>query len=360
MVPFLHAPAGIFDMGSLPKLFFIAGFLHGIRKWRLMLHMELEENSMFEGPALPFFRLLPKGNSYWWVRLIYEPLTVYALSLVLGNLFIIQRSLMLYLQISSLLLFLKQYVAWFKLWSYIRNLMDMANAGPIVAQIVANRASEDDMARVHLASLPKNLSPEIRKAILAHLARAFSPPEDESTKPPRSPEAGSSGLKFIFLMLVIAAFFCLATCGPTLRRVIAQLARPANAQEASIAARPSPVQANGASKNASVEQAAAFRSLSYLGGIWAGSSISAEQAAMCALKLEIRPLLRQRSPHSPILTGIPTTSEIIFHVERLIDSDAECPMTALTAAPFGVAQLAVEWKNGTCPGGQMLLTRAGR
>jgi hypothetical protein len=29
-----------------------------------MLHMELEENSMFEGPALPFFRLLPKGNNF--------------------------------------------------------------------------------------------------------------------------------------------------------------------------------------------------------------------------------------------------------------------------------------------------------
>src|SRR5580658_9981307 len=231
--------------------------------------------------------------------------------------------------------------------------MDMANTGPILARIVANRASEDDMARVHLASLPKNLSPEIRKATLAHLARAFSPPQEEPIKPPRSPEAGSSGLKFIFLMLVIAAFFCLATCGPTLRRVIAQLARPVNTQEASIAGRPSPVQAKGASKNTSAEQAAAFRSLSYLGGIWAGSDISAEQGGLCALKLEIRPvtgnifagfstlacqpltrtainanplsILLQRSPHSAILTGIPATGEIAFRVDKLIDSGAECP-----------------------------------
>jgi hypothetical protein len=78
MIPFTHiaVPVGVFDMWSLSKLFFFLLFLHGFRLWRRMVYMDLEKFSRFEGPALPFFRLLPGGRAFNFVRIVLEPLTV--------------------------------------------------------------------------------------------------------------------------------------------------------------------------------------------------------------------------------------------------------------------------------------------
>lgn len=390
MIPFVHVhgAAGIFGIASMTKLFFLASLIHGPRLWRRMLDMSREPNSLSEGPPLPFFRLLPLGSSFWFRRIVWEPLAILALSIVLANLFIIQAPLMLYLQIAAFMLALKQYVAYYKFWMVARNLMDMAYAGPIIARIVENKATDDDMMHVHLASLPKNLAPDIRKATVAHLARAFSAPQEETEKPPRNPEAGASGLKIIFLMLVIATFFFLVMCGVTIRQSITQFAHHSEAQEQSIAARPSIVRASGSQENAHAAQAAAFRSLSYLGGIWMGASGTSREDGLCNLKLEIRPrpestfagfatltcvplsqprntsaplaILLQRIPRSVILTGIPGNGEVAFHVEKLIGFSAECPMTVLEVTPFGSSQLAAEWKNGACDGGQIVMSRAGQ
>jgi hypothetical protein len=385
MIPFLYArPVGVFGIASMTKLFFLASFVHGLRTWRRMIRPELEDNSMFEGPALPFFALLPKGDSFWVVRILYEPIFVYGLSAVLTNLEIIQFPLMRYLKVAAFLLALKQFVAWHRFWSITRNLMDMASAGPIIGRIVDNKASADDMARPHLATLPKNLPPEIRKAAVAHPARAYPAEQEPRQDDPQNPEAGSSQLKFIFLMLVVAAFICLAMCGVTLRRTVAKLAHRATTRQQSIAALPSPLRGNGATEIPNAAQVAAFRSLTYLDGAWAGGGISREQA--CNLKFEMRPrpdakfagyatltclpllqprtpsqiaIVLQRSPRSAILTGIPGNGEVAFHVEKLIGFGEECPMSSLTVLPFGATQLAAEWKNGACgAGGQMVLTRA--
>jgi hypothetical protein len=184
MIPFVHlrGPAGIFGIGDMTRLFFLATFVHGIRIWRLMIHPEREDVSFFEGPPLPFFRWLPKGNSFHFVRIIYEPVFVWMLSMVLANLFIIQFPLTVYLRVAAFFLALKQYVAWYRGWAYARGLMDMAHIGPILARLMQNNASQDDMARLHLASLPADLPPNIHKATVAHLARAYSvPPTEEET-----------------------------------------------------------------------------------------------------------------------------------------------------------------------------------
>lgn len=181
MIPFVHfrGPVGIYGIGSLTEFFFLAGIVHGIRIWRRMIHPETEDIATFEGSPLPIFGWLPNGGSHWFVRIVYEPALVFALSIVLSTMFIIQSPLMLYLQIAAILLAMKSYVAWFKHWLFIRGLMDIANAAPIIARIVNNTASNEDMARVHLASLPKNLPPEVRKATIAHVARSYSIPKEE-------------------------------------------------------------------------------------------------------------------------------------------------------------------------------------
>ena len=70
MLPFTHyrVPIGLFGIGSLSKLYFLLSFIHGIRLWRLMVHMEKEKVSTFEGPPLFFFQLLPKSSSFWATR----------------------------------------------------------------------------------------------------------------------------------------------------------------------------------------------------------------------------------------------------------------------------------------------------
>ena len=181
MIPFVHfrGPVGIYGLGSLTEFFFLAGIVHGVRIWRRMIHPETEDIATFEGSPLPIFGWLPQGGSHWVIRIVYEPVLVFALSIVLSTLLIIQSPLMLYLQIAALMLAMKSYVAWFKHWSYIRRLMDLTNAAPIIARIVNNTASNEEMARVHLASLPTNLPPDIRKATIAHVARAYSIPKEE-------------------------------------------------------------------------------------------------------------------------------------------------------------------------------------
>jgi hypothetical protein len=200
------------------------------------------------------------------------------------------------------------------------------------------------------------------------------------------PEPKWNGLKTIFLILLAGVFLSLAMCGVTLRRTIAQFGHHASAQEESVAARPSPFRGTGAQQNAAGAQAAAFRSFSYLAGIWQGSGIL-PATGTCGLRFEMRPRLEnrfagyatltclplspprtpdpvsmalQRSPRSSILIGIPGNGEVAFHAEKLIGTSEECPISELTALPFGTTQLAVEWKNNGCPSGQILLSKIGQ
>ena len=175
MIPFVPhaAPVGLFGIGTLTKWFFIGLFVHGFRTWRRMIHMDREENSLFEGPPLFIFNLLP--GTFWRVRILYEPLFLLALSIVLPNFYILQPSAAHYLTFAAFALAMKQYVAWFMQWQFLRGLIDMRNAGPIVAKFVDNTATEDDLATIHLASLPRDIPEEVRRDTAEHIARAMSP-----------------------------------------------------------------------------------------------------------------------------------------------------------------------------------------
>jgi hypothetical protein len=176
MIPFTHftPPMGLFGIGSLAKLYFLLSFAHGIRIYRRMIHMELEECSEFEGPPLPFFRLLPKSDSFWFTRIVLEPAFVLVTAMVLEHIYIIQSGLATYLEFAAFCLAMKSFIDWYKAWEFLRILIDMRFAGPIIARLAENRATDEDLASIHIASFPKNLAPDIREAAVSHIARAYS------------------------------------------------------------------------------------------------------------------------------------------------------------------------------------------
>jgi len=176
MIPFsgpAMPPPGLFGLASLSSLYFFLVFLHGIRLYRRMIYMDLEQHSQFEGPPLPFFRMLPGSKSFWFTRIVLEPVFVFVLASVLESISIIQSGLSVYLHIAALMLAMCNFIRWYRVWELIRSWMDMAVTGPIVSKFADGKATEDDLAPIHLASLPKNLSPDMRQAAVAHIARAF-------------------------------------------------------------------------------------------------------------------------------------------------------------------------------------------
>ena len=176
LIPFLSIPppVGMFGIDALARLYFLLFAIHAYRLWRRMLHMETERHSEYEGPALPIFQILPKSDSFWFTRIIWEPLFVLIVSLSLQDLFILQSSLAVYLRFVALALAMKSFAAWFKSWQFLRKLIDNRNAGPILSRLVGDEASEEELNELHLASFPKSVPPEIRAEAASSLVRAFA------------------------------------------------------------------------------------------------------------------------------------------------------------------------------------------
>jgi len=176
MIPFsgpAMPPPGLFGLAAFSSLYFFLVLLHGLRLWRRMVYMDLEKHSAFEGPALPFFRLIPGAKSFWFTRIVLEPAFVFVLASVLESISIIQSGLSVYLHCAALMLVIRNYIYWYRVWELIRSWMDMAAAGPIISSFAAGKATEDELAPIHLASLPKNLPPDMRQAAVTYIARAF-------------------------------------------------------------------------------------------------------------------------------------------------------------------------------------------
>ena len=186
MIPFhgeVPRSMGMFGIGSLSSLYFFLIFLHSFRIGRRMIYTHLEEHSEFEGPALPFFYLIPGGGSFWFTRIVIEPVFVFVGSTVLEVLHIFQSGLVTYLHLAALMLAMKEFIAWYRNWEYIRKMLDARFLGPIIAKLLDNTASPDELAKGHFAGFPKNLSADIRRAAAAYLSRLFStqlPTKDEN------------------------------------------------------------------------------------------------------------------------------------------------------------------------------------
>jgi hypothetical protein len=137
-----------------------------------MIHPESEQFSWYEGPALPIFRLVP--GTFWTIRIICEPVFVFVTAMVLENFFILQPGAAHFLMVSAAMLGMKQYIAWYMQWQFLRELMDTRNSAPIIAKIVDNSATEDELAAVHLASIPKDIPDDLRRETASFIARAFT------------------------------------------------------------------------------------------------------------------------------------------------------------------------------------------
>lgn len=133
--------------------------------------------------------------------------------------------------------------------------------------------------------------------------------------------------------------------------------------------------------------------VSNLTGTWQGQGAMSGRG-LCTLKLELRetenapghytgystlacrndpalmqPRARNRAfalrnrmdPAASVLTGAPENGSIRFHVEKTISADANgCAATSFTATPFGTNKIAVQWQEGSCQGGEILLSRTGK
>lgn len=94
---------------------------------------------------------------------------------MLPNFFILEPGAANFLMFSAVFLAMKSYTAWYMQWQTIRELMDMKFAGPIIAKLADNAASDDELASVHMASFPKDLPDEIRReAVGAYKARVVT------------------------------------------------------------------------------------------------------------------------------------------------------------------------------------------
>jgi hypothetical protein len=125
-------------------------------------------------------------------------------------------------------------------------------------------------------------------------------------------------------------------------------------------------------------------------GVWQGVA-PLPARGMCNLKLELRrglqpgtysgfpvlvcipvtqPVIRpgnpnqfltQMNPAAAVLTGTAKDGGIDFHVDRIISKGAsDCELTSFNVTPFGSDQIAAQWKETACPGGQILLKRLGQ
>jgi hypothetical protein len=155
--------------------------------------------------------------------------------------------------------------------------------------------------------------------------------------------------------------------------------------------KPSPLPASGSAPGTESPAAPiAPASFDNLLGVWQGVA-PLPSRGMCNLKLELRrglqlgtysgfpvlvcipvtqPVIRpgnpnqflaQMNPAAAVLTGTVKDGGIDFHVDRIISKGAsDCELTSFNVTPFGSDQIAAQWKESNCSGGQILLKRLGQ
>jgi hypothetical protein len=171
----MKQPHAMFGLASLTKFFFLFCAVNQFRLYRRMIHMHLEPNSRFEGPPLPFIHLIPGSASFWRVRIYFEPVIVAFAGSFFSRILIFDAGLANYLYFAAICLAMKNFIGWYRAWEFLRNTMDIAVTGPILSRFVENQATDEVLNSVHLASLPKDIDPALRKATATHIARAVSP-----------------------------------------------------------------------------------------------------------------------------------------------------------------------------------------
>ncbi len=165
-----YASSGYIGLGTISLLFFVGSIIHAPRLWRRVFNIELEKHSQFEGPALPIFERLPLGESFWAVRVLWEPMFVAVVAIALRLATIIDRPATAYLIVCAVALAYKHYLCWYPAWLQLRTMMDTKFAGPLVAKAVTGKATEKELAAVHMAGFAGSVPADIRAAAIVQMA----------------------------------------------------------------------------------------------------------------------------------------------------------------------------------------------
>ena len=106
-------------------------------------------------------------------------------------------------------------------------------------------------------------------------------------------------------------------------------------------------------------------------GIWEGKT-AIDNRGLCGLKFELRQGQDRKfaafstltcqggrgfsDPETAILSGAAEKGLFQFRVDKVVGGNG-CAPSSFTLTPFGSTQMAAEWKETTCTGGQALMTR---
>ena len=88
---------------------------------------------------------------------------------------IIDRVVSLYFNAVAVCLFVKSCIGWYRGWLYLRNLLDAKFRGPIIADMAAGTATAENMAKLHVAELPKSIAQATKDAVARRQAADLSP-----------------------------------------------------------------------------------------------------------------------------------------------------------------------------------------
>jgi hypothetical protein len=179
------------------------------------------------------------------------------------------------------------------------------------------------------------------------------------------------------ILLICAAIFIGSYVA---RYFILTAMRMAYSQHAPQKPKPKPTHTENPELSGLAADAAALCNLS---GVWEGRGPFKDRGS-CDLRLELKQTepghysgdsrfscinLAPASPNvmsminrvnidAEIMTGKVEKGSIRFQVDKTIGAALDgCAVTEMTVTPFGASGIAAEWKEGTCAGGNLLMTR---
>jgi hypothetical protein len=69
---------------------------------------------------------------------------------------------------------MKNFIAWYRAFCFLRDILDGQAAAPIIGKIARAEATQEEMARINVASFPRDISPTLRQDAANALARFLS------------------------------------------------------------------------------------------------------------------------------------------------------------------------------------------
>lgn len=138
---------------------------HVFRIYKLVIDPVKEHDSMTDGPPLPIFKLLPHGDNWAWVRMVWEPLAVCATATLMGLLGLVPYLFVPFLWACAFALFMRAAYTYWEGWRYCRELLDQINHAPIIQAIADGAQPPEKLGRTLFSSIPASTPPNQKKAI---------------------------------------------------------------------------------------------------------------------------------------------------------------------------------------------------